>query len=496
MDDPIRESGPHLAELLDLDGEGPLYRQISDALRRAVDRGEIPLGTILPPERTLAAALSVSRATVVTAYERLKADGWLESRQGSGTWVRRPEAGATSTADAASTSRLFITDRAETPTPPPVRAEDDIVDLSVAAVMGTPTVVDVLSSVTVADAAALTTQHGYAPAGLRELRRHVAERLSRQQVPTIDDQVVITTGAQQAIWLLARQHVKAGETVLVESPTFPGALDAFRAIGARLVPLPVDEQGVRSDLLADLVERLQPRMLYLTPHFHSPTGAVLPPDRRAEIADLAARSRLPVVEDHVLAEVNLDEGPTPPPIAAAAPQAPIHTVGSTAKLFWAGLRVGWVRVPESEAAGTLAAKTVSDFGTSMLTQLLALRLLERLDDVVAERREELVPQRDLLCRLLSEHLPEWSWRRPTGGLSLWVELPDGNADEFSEVARRHGVAVVPGTALSVDEGNRRGLRVVYARPTEAIAEGVRRLAAAWHSYAPRGHTRPVSRLLV
>ena len=494
MDDPIRETGPHLAELLDLEGEGPLYRRISDALRRAVDRGEIPLGTVLPPERTLATALSVSRATVVTAYERLKADGWLESRQGSGTWVRRPDAGA-SESDAASTSRLYITDRAETPTPAPVRAEDDIVDLSVAAVMGTPTVVDVLSSVSAADAAALTTQHGYAPAGLRELRELVARRLCEQQVPTVEDQVVITTGAQQAIWLIARQHLQPGDAVLVESPTFPGALDAFRALGARMIPVPLDEHGVRSDLLADLVERLQPRLLYVTPHFHSPTGTVLPAERRNEIADLAARSRLAVIEDHTLARVDLDEGPTPPPIAAAAPQAPIHTVGSTAKLFWAGLRVGWVRVPEREALRTLAAKTVSDFGTSMMTQLLALRLLERTDEVVRERRAELVPRRDLLCRLLREHLPDWGWRTPTGGLSLWVELPEGNADEFAEIARRHGVAVVPGTALSVDEGNRRGLRVVYARPEDALTEGVRRLATAWRAYAPT-RERPVSRLLV
>jgi DNA-binding transcriptional MocR family regulator len=494
LDDPIRETGLHLAELLDLEGEGPLYRRISDALRRAVDRGEIPLGTILPPERTLASALSVSRATVVAAYERLKADGWLESRQGSGTWVRRPDAGAEES-DAASTSRLFITDRAETPTPPPVRAEDDIVDLSVAAVMGTPTVVDALSSLSPADVAALTTQHGYAPAGLRELRELVARRLSAQSVPTADDQIVITTGAQQAIWLLARLHVQPGETVLVESPTFPGALDAFRALGARMVPLPLDDHGARSDLLPDLIELLQPRLLYVTPHFQSPTGTVLPAHRREEIADLAARTGLIVIEDHTLASVDLDEGPTPPPIAAAAPQAPIHVVGSTAKLFWAGLRVGWVRVPEREAFRTLAAKTVSDFGTSMLTQLLALRLLEHADEVVAERRAELVPRRDLLCALLAEHLPEWSWRTPTGGLSLWVELPEGNADEFADIARRHGVAVVPGTALSVDEGNRRGLRVVYARPEDALTEGVRRLAAAWRAYAP-SLQRPVSRLLV
>jgi DNA-binding transcriptional MocR family regulator len=494
LDDPIRESGERLADLLDLSGEGPLYRRISDALRRAVDRGEITLGTILPPERTLAAELSVSRATVVNAYERLKADGWLESRQGSGTWVRRPDPDPGAT-DAASTSRLYISERAETPTPPPVRADDDIVDLSVAAVMGSPTVVETLGSLTPTDAAALTAQHGYAPAGLRELRAETSRRMNAQGLPTVDDQVLITTGAQQAIWILARQYLQAGDTVLVESPTFPGALDAFRAIGARLIPLPVDEHGARTGLLDDLIERLQPRMLYLTPHFHSPTGAVLPRPRRAQVAEAATRSGLAVIEDMTLAEVNLDEDDVPPPIASLAPTAPIHTVGSCAKLFWAGLRIGWMRVPEGAVLRTLASKTVADFGSSLVAQLLALRLLERTDEVVLERRAELLPRRDLLCRLLTEHLPDWGWRKPTGGLSLWVELPDGNADEFAEVATRHGVAVVPGTALSVDEGNRRGLRVVYARPEEAIVEGVRRLAAAWSDYAPSGGRRS-SRLIV
>lgn len=494
MDDPIRENGRHLADLLALSGDGPLYRQISDALRRAVDRGEIALGTILPPERTLAAGLSVSRATVVAAYERLKADGWLESRQGSGTWVRRP-ASEPAEPEAASTSRLYISDRAQTPAPPPVRADDDIVDLSVAAVMGTPTVVGILGSLSAADATALTAQHGYAPAGMRELREVVARRLGAQGVPTDDDQVLITSGAQQAIWILARQYLQPGDTVLVESPTFPGALDAFRAIGARLIPVPVDGHGARTELLADLLERLEPRMLYLTPHFHNPTGGVLPPERRAEVAELARGSGLVVVEDLTLTEVNLDEGEVPRPIASLAPGAPIHTVGSCAKLFWAGLRIGWVRVPEDAVLRTLASKTVTDFGSSLVTQLLALRLLERTGEVVAERREELIPRRDLLCRLLAEQLPEWTWRKPTGGLSLWIELPDGNADEFAEIAASHGVAVVPGTALSVDEGNRRGLRVVYARPDGALVEGVRRLAAAWAAYAPSGG-RPVSRLIV
>ena len=493
MDDPIRESGGHLAALLELGGDGPPYRQITDALKRAIDRGEISLGTVLPPERTLASELSVSRSTVVTAYERLKAEGWLESRQGSGTWVRRPEPGQT--ADAASTSRLFISERAQDPAPPRLRPEDDIVDLSVAAVMGSSTIVDVMSSVTPEDARALTAQHGYAPAGLRELRHTVAQQMADRGLTTTDDQLLITTGAQQAIWVIARQHLQPGDTVLVESPTFPGALDAFRAIGARMIPLPVDAHGVRTELLDDLVDRLQPRLLFLSTHFHSPTGSVLPAERRAEVAEVAARSRLAVIEDETMVDLNLDDIATPAPIAALAPEGPIHTVGSAAKLFWAGLRVGWVRVPEGSVTRILASKTVTDLGSSMISQLLALRMMHRREEIIRERRSELVPQRDMLCRLLAEHLPDWNFEVPPGGLSLWVGLPEGNAEEFAEVAARHGVAIVPGPALSVDEGNRRGIRVVFARDEEILVEGVRRLTAAWGSYAP-SVTRSVSRLLV
>jgi DNA-binding transcriptional MocR family regulator len=492
--DPIRESGRHLAVLLELDGEGPLYRQIADGLKRAVDRGEIPLGTVLPPERSLAGELAVSRATVVAAYERLKAEGWLESRQGSGTWVRQPDPDPVDE-DATYASRVFVPSEAEVSGSRPAAAGDETVDLAAAVVTGTPTVADVLGSLTAEEMTKLTRHHGYVPGGLRELREHVARRFTAQGVTTTDDQILVTTGAQQAISLVARLHLRPGDTVLAESPTFAGALDACRAAGARLVPLPIDGDGVRTELLEELVERHDPRLVYLTPTFHNGTGAVLPLERRQQLVELAARTRLTVLEDGTLADLDLDRRGTPPPLSALHDEAAIHTIGSTAKLFWAGLRVGWVRLPPGDVPRALASKTALDLGTGLVGQVLALRLLEHADEVLAERRAELVPRRDHLCRLLANRLPTWSWRRPTGGLALWVELPSGNADEFAEVAARHGVAIVPGTALTVDAGSRRAVRLTFARPHDVLAEGVERLAAAWEAYGPTD-TRPASRLLV
>jgi DNA-binding transcriptional MocR family regulator len=143
----------------------------------------------------------------------------------------------------------------------------------------------------------------------------------------------------------------------------------------------------------------------------------------------------------------------------------------------------------------LATKTVADLGTPLLSQLLAVRLLEHADEVLAERRAELRPRRDQLCELLTDLLPDWEWRTPAGGLSVWAHLPSGNAVEFADLALRYGVAVVPGPALSVDEGNRRALRLVFARPEATIDVAVRRLAVTWENYSPASSRTP-ARLLV
>jgi DNA-binding transcriptional MocR family regulator len=501
LDEPIRESGPHLAHLLSvrLDGDGPLYRQLSDGLKRAIDGGEVPLGTVLPPERSLARALTVSRATVVAAYDRLKTEGWLESRQGSGTWVRRPDEGPDRKVDAVSTARLFLSDDGhEQRSGPgePAAFGEDVVDLSVAALSGSATVTDLLASLSTDDLAPLTAHHGYLPQGLRALRDIVARQFGDLGLPTGEDHVLITTGAHQAISLVARQTLQAGDAVLAESPTFPGALDVFRRFAARTVPWPIDEHGVRADLLPDLVARTRPKLVYLTPDFHNPTGAVLPIERRREIGEFAAETGTVLIEDRAMAELALDEDvELPPPIAALVPEAPIHTIGSTAKLFWAGLRVGWVRSPDDWAVRMLATKTVADLGSPLVSQLLATKLLAAIDRVRSERRAELAPRRDLLCDLLTEHLPDWTWTRPAGGLSVWANLPHGNADELAELALHNGVAVVPGPSLSVDAGNRRAVRLVFASPADQLTEGVRRLASAWAAYAPTT-SRSAARLLV
>jgi DNA-binding transcriptional MocR family regulator len=500
LEQPIRETGPHLAALLATElqyaGDGPIYLRISDGLKRLVDRGDVSLGTVLPAERSLARSLSVSRSTVVSAYDRLKGEGWLDSRRGSGTWVRRPDA-SPARVDAVSTGRLFLASEGR------VREYDatgrripaGTIDLSVAALPAAPSVRNALAELVDGGLDELFEHHGYLPHGLPALRESVRGRLALRGITTDTERVVITTGAHQAISLIARQTVEAGDSVIVESPTFPGALDIFRRFGARAIPLPVDALGARTGLLEDLVLRSGAKLVYVSPDFHNPTGTVMPMERREELARTAERTGIIVIEDQTMADLDLEEHGLPPSIASLAPDAAVMTIGSTAKLFWAGLRTGWVHVPADWVVRMLATKTVADLGTPLLDQQLSVALLAHVDRVREERARELRPRRDALIDALRIRLPDWTFTVPPGGLSLWVHLPSGNAEEFAEVALERGVAVIPGPALSVDDGNRRALRIAFIEPEERLVEAVGRLAGAWDRYEPAS-PRPSARLLV
>src|SRR5204863_9300296 len=191
------------------------------------------------------------------------------------------------------------------------------------------------------------------------------------------------------------------------------------------------------------------RLVYLTPTFQNPTGATLPDGARREIARLAGDAHVTIVEDESLVDIAL-AAPPPPSLAALAPRAPVVSIGSLSKLCWGGLRVGWVRAPEPVIARLASLKIAADLGSSMLSQVVAVRLLERADEVRRLRRVQVAQQRDALAAALAKHLPDWAWTRPEGGLSIWARLPHGDASEFAQVALRHGVSLLPGAALPAD----------------------------------------------
>ncbi len=461
--------------------DGSLHARLAAALREAIERGAVADGSRIPAERALARVLGVSRSTVAAAYAALARDGLLEGRRGSGTYVRHRAA-------------VLHLARPAGPEIAPLllsRTPESVIDLRLAVVEWPRTLrAEALASLAEAD---VFESEGYYPAGLPSLRCAVAAHLAEAGLPTSEEQVIVTSGAQQAITLVTWLFARRGGRVAVESATFPGAAATFGAAGAHLVPVSLDEGGARLDGLRAAAEVDGACLAYLIPTFQAPTGTVMPESRRRQLARLSSELELPVIDDCTMADLWLDVRP-PPPVAAFARDAPVLTVGSMSKLVWAGLRVGWVRAPEPLVSPLSRLKVAADLGTSAVSQALAARLLVRAEEYSAFRRRELSASAAMLEELLSDLLPDWEWRLPAGGLVLWVRLPYGDADEFAQVALRHGVEVLPGSAVSVPGQHRDHLRLPLLRDPDALAEGVRRLARAWDDYRPalEGSAQPLS----
>ena len=454
-------------------GPGPLFRQLARALAASIERGAIERGARLPAERALARAISVSRGTAVAAYDVLEADGFVERRRGSGTFaIGAGELGLPPGREGSALVARLV-DRSS-------HAGDAVIDLSISVLhdaTGLPG-----ATVTTDDLLQVEPDTGYSPWGLAGLRDAIATLVSGWGLPTDAAEVVITTGAQQGISAAAACWIRPGDVVVVEDPTYPGAIAAFGAAGARLVGVPLDRHGVRVDALrAALAEH--PALVYLQPALHSPTGVVLAESRRREIAALLAAARVPLVEDAALAGLAWDDGPAP--IAAHARDLPIALVGSLSKVFWGGLRVGFVRAPEPVALRFARVKATHDLGSSAVSQVLAERLLASpgRDAFVARRNDELRARYTALAHALARQLPSWSWTEPAGGLSIWVRLPAPVAEPFAQAALRHGVAVATAGPLSAAGGHDDRLRLSFSGPPAELREGVTRLARAWSSFA-------------
>jgi len=444
---------------------GPLYLRLTAAIRAAIDRGDIAPGSLVPPERSLAKRLAISRSTVVAAYSQLREEGLVVSRQGSGTWVRGAPRNAT------------------TDTPPDalrmsaLRGATTVIDLATAALPAHDHVRYLIATLDDKDTAAALGTPGYLPAGLPALREAVAARLTDQKLPTSPEQVLVTTGDQQALSLLCTCTLHPGDTALVEDPTSPGILDVLHA-------LPVNTIGTRpvvagQEDLIHAIDRYHSKLVYLLPTL-GPQGRILDLAARARLARRLAERPTLVVDDTSQSDLTFDLAP--PPLAAFADATNLITVGSLTKLHWGGLRMGWIRGHSPLIANLTRAKIRADLGTPVLDQLLAVRLLRAEEQIRSARLATLRACLTHAETVLPQHLPEFSWKPPAGGLNLWLRLPAGTATAFTEIATRLGVAVVPGALLSPQQAADDHIRLVYARPPNVFDEGIRRLAAAWKHY--------------
>lgn len=447
--------------------DGPLYRRLAAALRLAIERGDLAPGTMLPPERHLAHSLAVGRGTVVAAYDVLRDEGVLESRQGSGT---RVPGTAFPLSEEGRVRRGSLSGAA------PASAEN-IIDLATASLPATAALGEVLASLPGVETSSLLTEPGYTPLGLEALRSAVAAMFSADGLPTSPRQVLITTGSQQALSLLTEYFLSPGDLAVVEDPTSAGILDLVRArLAATRTVLPL---ATGPQPMLDLLSKAQPRLMYLVP---SPSPAGIMCQKSSLRAVVPAINQINGVTVEDASGRHLSFTPPAPYLAEWADPESIVTVGSMSKLFWGGLRVGWIRAKEGLINRLGKIKSRSDLGTPLLSQFVAAQLLGRIGEIREQRISELRECLAHAAPVLRQYLPEFTWTEPAGGVSLWARLPHGTSAPFAELARRHGVAVVAGTSLSAGGSVDEHIRITYGKAPEMFTEGIARLAKAWQQY--------------
>ncbi|NXY94905.1 PLP-dependent aminotransferase family protein [Streptomyces sp. BR123] len=453
----------------------PGYRSLAEAVRSLVLDGRIPLHVRLPAERELADALGASRATVTAAYDLLRESGYCRSRRGSGTWTELPDGHGPVGAHLLDATAGRRTGR------------DGGIDLAVAA-MGAP---EGSLSEALARAAvrlpALAREPGYHPFGLPELRRAVADRFTRRGLATRPEQILVTAGAQQAFVLVASLLCRAGDRVVTENPTYANVLDALRHARLRTVPVAVSDAGWDMETTESTLHQTAPRLAYAIPDFHNPTGALMPPEQRLRLLAATRRTGTWLVVDETIADIALD-GPAPRPLASLGPRGAsdhVVTIGSLSKTHWGGLRVGWIRAAEKLVTELAAVRVAADMTGSVLDQLVALTLLEGEEQTLPARLAQLRERRGALVRALRRHTPQWSWRVPPGGLSLWVDLGAPVSSALAERAAAGGVHIGRGARFGVDPGTfEHRIRIPYTLPADRLEEGMRRLAEAFHGGEP------------
>ena len=456
----------------------PLYTHLVTLLEGAISRGELPSGAKVPPERELALRLKISRTTVVSAYRELESRGLLRGYVGRGTFVcAAPEPSGTPFAwrgkIAAAALRSSDSTLRDT-----IRHSSDARLLSLAA--GEPAIdcfptasfQQAIDDVLKRDARAVW-RHGPTE-GQPILREAIAERFG---VPA--DSVLVIAGAQQGLDLLARCLVDPGDAVIMDRPGYLGAIQSFRAAGAKLIGWDVLRADV--DELEDLLLRYRPKLIYTNPTFQNPTGVSLPIRTRREVLKLAERYRVPIVEDGTYRELYFHEVP-PPSLRELDGQNLVIHLNSFSKVLAPGLRLGWLSAAPSIVDQIAIIKQRLDPHTQNLVQFAMARLIREgsFDAHLKTLRSEHARRCGAMLASLQRHVPTMALRftRPSGGLYLWCRLlPGASARTLLDRALAAGVAFVPGHAFYPDGDGDSEIRICFSSVLpSAMDEAVKRLA--------------------
>lgn len=481
---------------IDLDRESrtPLYIQIKNQVRQLILGCALPPGCRLPPERKLADTLGVNRSTVVNAYRELEADGLIESHVGRGTVVKLY-------------SGLESTEEAYTAVQPPAWKN---LFSSRAARMFNPFISDMLDLVTSEDTislavgvpaqefypvkdfnsiisglikkeGALLFEHG-PTAGYFPLRKYLAGFMSERGIQAGTENIIILSGSQQGLDLAAKVLIEPGDPVVIEEHTYMGAIQVFAAAGARILSVPMDGEGMRLDILEQLVSRYRPKFIYTQPTYQNPSGITMSDTRRRELLRLVYRFHVPVIEDDPYSEFFYEDGPVS---SLKSLDTADHVVylSTFSKMLFPGLRLGWLAAPAELARQLLMAKQLDDLHTNTLAQWAVNEFCRKglLQAHLEKARGEYHKRRDAMMDALSEYAPpDLRWTRPAGGYHIWCSLPERiQAGRLLASSIEKKVAFVPGGLFYPGEDGKDKLRLSFSRcSAEKIRDGISTICKA------------------
>ncbi|MFD7500413.1 PLP-dependent aminotransferase family protein [Streptomyces sp. NPDC059850] len=446
----------------------PAYRALADGVRLLLLEGRVPVAARLPAERELAAALTVSRTTVAAAYEALRGEGFLESRRGAGSWTAMPAGSPLPT-------------RGLDPLPPEAAAS--VIDLGHAAPPAPEPWLTRATRGALEELPPYAHTHGDYPAGLPVLRQALADRYTARGIPTMPEQIMVTTGAMGAVAATCRLLVRPGERVAVESPSYANVLQLMREAGARLVPVAMTDKLAGWDIPAwrQVLGAAAPRMAYVVADFHNPTGALATEEQRRSLVDAARAAGTVLIADETMTDLRLDDVAMPRPVAAFDPAGSnVITVGSVSKSFWAGLRIGWVRAAPDIIRSLVAARAYADLGTPVIEQLAVAWLFNTggWEEAIEVRRAHARDNRDALVDAVRRHLPDWEFTVPHGGLTLWARTGGLSGSRIAETGARLGVRVPSGPRFGVDGAFEGYVRLPFTVAGAVADKAAARLAAA------------------
>jgi DNA-binding transcriptional MocR family regulator len=481
---------------LERDGERSLSEQMVAAFREAIASGELAVGEKLPPTRELAEIAGVNHLTAVRVYRRLRELGLVTSQVGRGTFVREAAAAAllpdAADRDGGEWQRYVLPAMTESSGD---RAMDEMYRHSQARGL-IPLSVGYPSSelfpfdqIRRSMSEALESHDSRALqytdiAGLPELVEQVAALSAARGAPEEPADILITSGARQGLTLAARAVLRPGDAAACESPTFMGVLESLRATGARVLPVPVDEDGLDIDALEELLARQEIRLLAMQSRCHNPTGVDLSAERRTRLLELARRHGFFIVEDGIYGDLRF-AGEDPGSLRREAHGHVIY-VDSLSKLVGGGMRVGWVASNGPVRERLLYEKRADDMHSATLTQLALARFLAagEYPGHLERARTFYLERRDALLEATRKHLRGLATvQEPDGGGHLWLTLSvTADEGELMTEAVRNGVTFVPGAAMIPEPTAGTHLRLSYGfLDPDQLAEGVRRLARAIRS---------------